>query len=219
MPRPGPQKRRHMKLGKIAARISLAAVTSVTAFSMWGGVANADTPWADMRPVFSASASGLFDSDECVALDSNDGFYNNNTRVFQWNCNGHNDQQWSAHYYGTTPTGLALYQIINLQSRKCMEVRNANTVSGTVVDQFTCGSGSIDSISNQLWVARHQNNNNASYLLPWSAVRMGSSMCLDVTGADNGDGVLLEQWACNGGENQQFWFLDPSLTIIDLPTS
>jgi hypothetical protein len=209
-----------MRLGKIAARIALAAVTSVTAFSMWGGgVASADTPYGEMRPVFDAFASGLFDSDECVALNAADGFYNNNTRVFQWNCNGHTDQQWSVHLYGTSPTGLPLYQIINLQSRKCMEVRNANTTPGTVVDQFNCGSGSIDSISNQLWVGRHQNSHNANYLLPYSAVRLGVSMCLDVTGANNDDGVQLEQWTCNNGENQQFWFSGPGLSIINLPTS
>lgn len=198
-----------MKLGRMVARLSLAAVTSVTAFSMWGGVANADTPWGEIRPVFDAFANGLFDSDMCVALDGNDGFFNNNTRVFQWECNGHNDQQWSVHRYGTTPTGYALYQIINLQSRKCMEVRNANTISGTLVDQFTCGSGSIDSISNQLWVAPLRSD-GASYLQPWSALSVGSSMCLDVRGADDGEGVLLEQWACHGGENQQFLFFGPS---------
>lgn len=210
-----------MRLGKIAARIALAAVTSVTVFSMWGGgVASADTPWGEIHPVFDAFADWPWDSDMCVALDGNDGFYNNNTRVFQWGCNGHSDQQWSVHPYGTSPTGLTLYQIINLQSRKCVEVRNGNTVNGTLVDQFTCGSGSIDSISNQLWVARPAVSSGGTFLLPWSAVRVGSSMCLDVTGGDNSDdGVLLEQWACNNGENQQFYFFNSAGNVMPGPTS
>jgi hypothetical protein len=55
--------------------------------------------------------------------------------------------------------------------------------------------------------------------MPYSAVRLGASLCLDVTGANNDDGVQLEQWTCNNGENQQFWFTGPGLSIIDLPTS
>ena len=208
-----------MKLGKVAARIGLAAVTSVTAFSMWGGVASADTPFGEIRPAFSAFADNYFDSDECVALDGYDGFYNNNTRVFQWNCNGHSDQQWSVHPYATTSTGLLLYQIINLQSHKCMEVRSANTISGTLVDQYTCGSGPISSISNQLWVARRGIRYQTTFLLPWSAVSLGVSMCLDVRNSDDSDGTLLEQWTCNNGDNQQFYFSDGAGHFVPGPVS
>ena len=67
--------------------------------------------------------------------------------------------------------------------------------------------------------ARPAVSSGGTFLLPWSAVRVGSSMCLDVTGGDNSDdGVLLEQWACNG-ENQQFYFFNSAGNVMPGPTS
>jgi hypothetical protein len=189
----------------MAGNIGVAAAMVAAAFtvSSGGAVAQADTDWGEMLPMSSLQS--------CVALDAADGFYNNNTRVFEWGCNGHNDQQWSVHRYGTSPRGDALYQIINLQSRKCLEVRNANQLHGTPVDQFTCGTtGSIDSLSTQLWGVGHEPSNGEQYLLPYSNLRVYGiePLCLDVASGSTDDGTMLEQWSCNQGGNQQFVFVD-----------
>ncbi len=191
-----------LKLRKMAGKIGLTAVMIAVAFTVGsGGVASADTDWGEMLPLSSIES--------CVALYGPDGFYNNNTRVTEWGCNGHNDQQWSVHRYGTSPVGDALYQIINLQSRKCLEVRNANQFAGTPVDQFTCGTtGSFDSLSTQLWGVAYEPSSGGLYLIPYSNLRFSGIqlLCLDVAGGSTDDGTMLEQWPCNHGGNQQFVF-------------
>jgi hypothetical protein len=109
-----------------------------------------------------------------------------------------------ASLHGFAPNGMPLYQVVNLLSQKCMEMRNANLSNGTQVDQFTCGAGSIDSISTQLWALGGASRTGYSSLRPWSALRLGANMCLDVRGGDNDNGTMIEQWTCNGGDNQQF---------------
>lgn len=191
---------------KMAAKIAVAAVAAATAIIMWsGGVAHADSTWGDMTPFSGRQSTFIFGNPRmCVALNAGDGYFNNNTRVFEWECNGNNDQQWSLHFYGHASDGNALYQVINLMSRKCMEMRNANTANGTQVDQFTCGSGPIDAISTQLWEVAPSNIGIWLELQPYSALRLGANMCLDVAGGDTDNGTKVEQWTCNGGENQAF---------------
>jgi hypothetical protein len=195
-----------VKLRKMAGKIGVTAAMVAAALTVGSGgaVANADTDWGQIQPMSSWES--------CVALYGPDGFNNNNTRATQWGCNGHNDQQWSVHRYGTSPTGDALYQIINLQSRKCLEVRNANLISGTPVDQFTCGTtGSIDSLSTQLWAAVPTNSGNGAYfVIPWSTERHSgeAQFCLDVAGGTTDDGAMLVQWQCNYYGNEQFDFED-----------
>ena len=194
-----------MKLAKMAGKIGVTVAAAVAAAIMWGaGVAQADSPWGQILTGNTYYHAATFlGAPKCVALNAGDGFYNNNTRIFQWNCNGHNDQKWSTHLYGYAPSGLPLYQVINYQSLKCMEVRDAVPGNGIQVDQFTCGTGSIDSIRSQLWQISPIAD-GAYTLMPWSALRQGAQMCLDVWNSDGGDGVPIEQWTCNGGDNQVF---------------
>ena len=169
--------------------------------------ARADSDWGEIRPEFSGHFSGLFTNQKCLALNAGDGFNNNNARVFQWDCNGHNDQQWSTHLYTFAPnSGIPLFQVINLASRKCMELRQVSTTAGTQVDQYTCLGGSIDDISNQLWEINPVPGSTIDYdLVPWTAGRTAQPTCLDVRGGDNSNGVMVEEWTCNGGTNQQFF--------------
>jgi hypothetical protein len=49
--------------------------------------------------------------------------------------------------------------------------------------------------------------------------------CLDITGANYGNGTLIELWACNGGGNQQWQAVNGQLVnpasgkCLDIPNS
>ena len=190
-----------MKVAKTVGKIGVVAAAAVAAVTMWnGGIAHADTPFFELQPVSGQGAFFPWESPDCVALNAAEGFYNNHTQVFEWTCNGHPDQEWSLHFYANAPDGSALYQIINKQSGKCMEVADDNLFNGTAVDQFTCGAGSIDSIATQLWEAPAL----SAELVPWSTMRQGWWFCLDVRGGNTDNGTVIEQWSCNGTDAQHF---------------
>lgn len=187
-----------VRVVKEIRKIAVVVTALVAGLTMWagGGVARAADRFFELQPI---SGQGIISS-ECVALNAADGFFNNHTRVFQWNCNGHPDQQWALHFYANASDGNALYQIINEQSGKCMEVIDDNLNNGTPVDQVTCGTGSADNIATQLWESLPLSQE----LLPWSALRRGWAFCLDIRGGSSSDGTPIEQWSCNGGDNQKF---------------
>jgi hypothetical protein len=166
-----------------------------------GGTAHASPTWTQLSPI---SGDG-----KCVALDQGEGFFNNNTRVFQWSCNGHLDQKWSAEFYGESG-GSSLYLVVNEQSGKCMEARNGGTDNGTVVDQFDCQRGFLPddpAVSRQLWVINRVPNvtNLWHNFRPWNALQAGLNKCLDVDlGHKDDDGARVEIWDCNFGGNQVF---------------
>lgn len=190
-----------MKVAKAVLKVGMVAAAAVAGVTMWGGggVASAADRFFELQPA-SGQPTFPWQSADCVALDQSEGFFSNHTRVFEWGCNGHPDQHWALHFYANAPDGSALYQIMNQQSGKCMEVVDDNLNNGTRVDQFTCGAGSIDSIATQLWESLPLSQE----LLPWSALRQGWFLCLDVRGGDSSNGTPLEQWSCNGGDNQKF---------------
>ena len=146
---------------------------------------------------------------ECLALNSGDGIYNDHTRVFQWNCNGHDDQQWEMQLEWTGDDGHNIYQVVNKQSGKCMETRDRNLVEGDQIDQVTCLSGNpyaYGALQQQLWEIHYVDPHNSSYkeMVPFLAAYYDHNYCLDVRGASLSDGTMVEQWTCNGGTNQQF---------------
>jgi hypothetical protein len=189
------------RIAKEIRKIALVAAALVAGVTMWGGggVASASDTFVELRPV-SGAPDFPWQANGCVALNAGDGFFNNHTRVFEWGCNGHPDQHWALHFYANAPDGSALYQIINQQSGKCMEVIDDNLNNGTPVDQITCGTGSTDALATQLW----ESFPLSEMLSPWSALRRGWDFCLDIRGGSNSDGTPIEQWSCNGGDNQKF---------------
>lgn len=189
-----------MKVGKTVRKIGVAAAAAVAAVTMWsGGSAHADA-FFELQPVSGMPSFWPGQTPDCVALNAAQGLYNNHTQVFEWTCNGHPDQQWALHQYATAPDGNKLYQIINKQSGKCMEVVEDIPFNGTGVDQYTCGSGSLDTLATQLW----ERHDSTQELLPWSTMRHGWWYCLDIRGGGTGNGTPVEQWSCNGGDNQRF---------------
>lgn len=187
------------KLAVLAVTSLAATVLAVVGFST---AANADTPNGDLRPL-SGSIGGLFTNVKCLDLRAQDGFNNPNARFQQWDCSGANEQQFHAHPYYRLFGDRWLYQLVNLRSGMCMEVRDGLTTAGAQIDQFPCAtSGVVDSVnSRQLWLESRFNGTGVYEIQPWS----NTSMCLDVKGAENSNGVKIQQWTCNFSSAQR-WF-------------
>jgi hypothetical protein len=208
----------HMKLVKMPGKISAIAAAAAAAVTMWsGGTAHAQTAtWGEIRPVANGIIVQPLFTPECLALNAGDGFYNDHTRVFQWNCNGHDDQQWETLSAGSAANGHALYQVVNKQSGKCMEFRDSTFSNGNQIDQITCGTGG----AKELWEIPYAYNSNYHEMHPYLSIVTGIRMCLDVRGGLPYDGTMVELWTCNGGTNQQFagaplylLFLRPPMVI------
>lgn len=191
-----------MRLGrKLVVLVVASLAATVLAVVGFGAAANADTPNGDLRPV-SGSLTGPFTHAKCLDLRAQDGFNNPNARLQQWDCSGANEQQFHAHPYYWMYGNTWLYQLVNLRSGMCMEIRDGLTTAGAQVDQFPCAtSGVVDSEnSRQLWRESRFNGRGVYELRPWS----NNTMCLDVKGADNTNGAKIQQYPCNFSLAQQW---------------
>lgn len=60
------------------------------------------------------------------------------TNVDQYQCNGTGAQEFYMKKVGTTSAGDDIVEIVNWNSRKCVEVYESQTQNGANVDQYTC---------------------------------------------------------------------------------
>jgi len=109
----------------------------------------------------------------------------NGTKIQLWDCNGGNQQQWTA-----TFTGVGT--IKNARSGRCLDAAlQSIDRNGTKVQLWDCNGG-----DQQLW----RFNSNVTIQ------NVYSGRCLDVqlqSIANNG--TVVQLWDCNGGD-QQLWF-------------
>jgi pectate lyase len=187
---------------KLAVLVVASLAATALAVVGFGAAANADTPNGDLHPV-SGSIGGIFTNFKCLDLRKQDGFNNPYARFQQWDCSGVNEQQFHSHPYYHLYGNTWLYQLVNLRSGMCMEVRDGLTTAGAQVDQFPCAtSGVVDSVnSRQLWLETRFNGRSVYQMQPWS----NTAMCLDVKGAENSNGVKIQQYTCNFSAAQQWY--------------
>jgi hypothetical protein len=102
---------------------------------------------------------------------------------------------------GSTFTGNVLY---NLNSGKVLEVYNSNTSDGAEVDQW-----SYDATATQYWCGVVTGYWDGYTI--YNIVNDNSGKCLDLTLDNTADGTHLQQWTCNGNE-QQDWMARPAMT-------
>jgi len=69
----------------------------------------------------------------------------NGVHIQQWTCNGGTNQEWYPKVVGTFPAG-DIYNMVNLNSGKCLDVTGASTANGAIVEQWPCNGG-----TNQKW--------------------------------------------------------------------
>jgi hypothetical protein len=82
-------------------------------------------------------------------------------------------------------------------SNRCLDVPNASTANGTLLDIWDCNGG-----ANQQWA-----------YLSNGELQVYASKCLDVPNHATAAGTRVEIWDCNGGTNQQ-WNLNSDGTVV-----
>lgn len=119
----------------------------------------------------------------------------NGAVVDQWVDNGGNNQIWTF-----SNAGNGFYYIKNVNSGLVLDVANASTSEGALIDQWQ-STGNL----NQLWVPQFVNyaDGTGSYNL-YSANAPINLNLLEVPGNSTAQGTQLDQWAPNGGANQQW---------------
>lgn len=103
------------------------------------------------------------------------------------NCNSGSNQQW-------VPTAVGSnYQLVNVNSGKCLEIPGGSTAEGATADQWTCDGG-----THQLWTRTSVIGGYVTF------TNVHSGKCLQVAGASTANGAALNQSTCNTGTNQQW---------------
>jgi hypothetical protein len=195
-----------VKLVKAARKIGVLVAAAAAAVTMWSGSsarAATDT-WGSIEPV-SADFSTLWTGPECLALNGSDGYYNDHTRVIQWQCTGNDDQQWETRLVGTSSFyGRYVYQVVNKKSGKCLEPRYNLHSNGTLIDQITCvnitGVNGIYNAPAQAWTISYSGYGQQHQLAPF----FDTAACLDVDSGLPYNGTKVQLWDCHGGDNQHF---------------
>jgi hypothetical protein len=71
----------------------------------------------------------------------------NNALILQYTCANQGNEEWGVGTWGTIG-GFTYYQIVNVNSGKCLTVQNNGTANGSKLLQYTCNKG-----YNQAWIA------------------------------------------------------------------
>lgn len=128
-----------------------------------------------------------------LCVDVAYGSLSSGARVQQWNCYGGTPERWRFEYYGSVAGGY-YYRVVNVNSGKCLEVRDGYTQTGGIIEQYDCWNGPM-----QLWTPRDAPQQNSVWL-----VNRNSGKCLDDTGWSTSPGSSLQQVDC-GNYRAQTW--------------
>jgi hypothetical protein len=94
-------------------------------------------------------------------LDMTGGSRANGIRVQQWTCNGRLRQYWAA-ITVNTPAGIQAVEFKNLNSGKCLTIRNNSSAHGAAVVQQPCRGGA------NFWQDWYsEDSGNATYPTVW----------------------------------------------------
>jgi arabinan endo-1,5-alpha-L-arabinosidase len=90
-----------------------------------------------------------------------------------------------------TPKG-SNYELVNVNSGKCLQISGASTADAAVAVQSTCTG-----VSHQLWTRAAVVGGYVTF------TNVNSGKCLEVAGASTANGAALDQSTCTSGTNQQ----------------
>ncbi len=108
-------------------------------------------------------------------------------QVQQWTCGTGDNQKWKIEPVGP------YFKLTAVHSGKVLEWYDPNAGDGGLADQWDFTSGWME----QQWsIAKTANG--------FKLVNASNGKCLDVPGFSNTDGVKLQQFTCNSGDNQNF---------------
>jgi hypothetical protein len=110
-------------------------------------------------------------------------------RVQTWDCYGGTPEQWTLQETSII-NGVSYYEIINVNSGKCLDVPYGSKDWGVELQQWTCWAGDM-----QQWRLFNAGTN------AWYIQNMRSGLCLDAKNSGL-PGAALQQWDCNWGAIQ-----------------
>jgi pectate lyase len=102
------------------------------------------------------------------------------------------------------PSTSATYNIVGVQSSKCVEVQNGSTALVAPLQIATCNNTAPQQFRAEVLGSGFRLRN------------VGSSLCADVEGRSTADGARLVQYTCGTGTNQQFSMPDVSSGIVQI---
>jgi len=133
--------------------------------------------------------------------------------------------------YGSGGSSSSSGVLRGVGSNRCLDVPNAATANGTLLEIWDCNGGSnqqwtylsngelqvygnkcLDVPNNattagtkvEIWDCNDGSNQQWNLNSDGTVVGRGSNLCLDVTGAGTANGTSVEIWTCNGGSNQKW---------------
>lgn len=127
-------------------------------------------------------------SGKCLDVRSEDGSFTAGARVQQYKCRDNvGNQRWILQ---TDVNGW--FNLVNAQSRLCLDVTGASTADGAPAQQWYCNGG-----ANQQWGLHYDGH----FYTVYSA---NSLKCLDVRDGSHADHAIVQQWECNGTAAQRW---------------
>ncbi len=127
-------------------------------------------------------------SNKCMDVPSN----SDGAKLQQWDCHGGNNQKFRVQG-GTN----GIYNLVNVQSGKCLDVTGVSTANGAAIQQWACSGGANQQL-------RMTNSVNGSKVFRF----VSSNKCVDIVGPSTANGAKIHQWDCHGGASQD-WYLRP----------
>jgi sugar lactone lactonase YvrE len=130
-------------------------------------------------------------------LSTSGGGTANGTALIQWDCSP-SPNPADGQVYSIVPQGGGYWQIRpDSNTNKCVDVAGASQSNGAQLQLWDClGAGQ----TNQIW-----NIIPISGQPGWFAsIAKHSNKCMDVYGAQTGNGAIVHQWDCHWGGNQQW---------------
>jgi hypothetical protein len=124
----------------------------------------------------------------------------NYANVDQWAYNGSLTQKWCFYYVEEFAGTLPVYEIVNDNSGKCLDVYHSTDANGANVDQYTCN----ESLA-QLWAVSGGKYAYLFYpLLSAQNENMGLEKVLEVYHSGTADGDNVDIWDSNGTKTQNW---------------
>ncbi|MEU8545890.1 RICIN domain-containing protein [Streptomyces roseoverticillatus] len=135
---------------KTSAKFAAVAATGAALVMTAPGMGQAATPGGDLI------VNTLTSKGKCLEIENSS--TKNGAKAQQWTCKGQKGAFWRAVKVDEPYPGGARYQIVNVNSGKCLEIADSRKDIGAPVQQWTC----VDGVATQLWYQQDGHLTNAN---------------------------------------------------------
>lgn len=141
-----------------------------------------------------------------LCLDAGSGSVTTAVQIIQNTCSGGNSQEWRV-----LPNTDGSYAITTTSGTGCFDVYAGRTANGTSLTTYACHGSNNESFRMASFqpVAPVTSAPSLSAFISTMVIESSSS-CVDVSGSSTQAGVGIDQWSCDGANNQSFAFAPTS---------